>query len=531
MSFESYLKKNSHKSKTLIIVLVVYFLLGIFLLKYYQYQINADGIIYISIAKGYINSNWNIAISSYWGPLLSWILIPFLFFGQNPEQNLLFTKILSLIIGSLAIISINSLSYKFEINELIRTGILFALVPIILYFAYTIITPDLLLVCILVFYFNIIFSLQYPNKLSNGLLCGLLGALAYLSKSYAFPFFIIHFTLFNFFHYCRNPKLRKNILKNLILGFAIFLVISGLWIGLISTKMEKLTYGTSGEYNQALIGPDSNAFPKNYQNLYKPNDLEPVYYLNKYMEPWTPLESLNSINYELRIVSLNTLDLIHILISFSFISLIILIIYLLFIINTLKRTISTKKIGILKGIILDKKIDPLITILIFSLGYVSIVIMDRYFWIVYILLILMGGYILTILFKNKFFDNKLRKNILLLIFVSSFVLNPFVSLIVNINTGEDIYMISSTIKNQYPIEGNVASNEDRTRSVYLSYYLNTTYYGKTAEKINKNEFVDELKENKINYYYYWGKDINNTKFLPGSKRIISMQNLRIYSMS
>lgn len=49
---------------------------------------------------------------------------------------------------------------------------------------------------------------------------------------------------------------KKNILKNLVLGLSIFFVIIGLWAGVISEKYGKLTISTSGEYNQAVKGPE-----------------------------------------------------------------------------------------------------------------------------------------------------------------------------------------------------------------------------------------------------------------------------------
>ena len=68
------LKKSIIKWKIdirLIIILIIYLILGIILFRYYQYQINYDGIGYINIAHLYISSNIYESISDYWGPLLS----------------------------------------------------------------------------------------------------------------------------------------------------------------------------------------------------------------------------------------------------------------------------------------------------------------------------------------------------------------------------------------------------------------------------------------------------------------------------
>jgi len=50
---------------------------------------------------------------------------------------------------------------------------------------------------------------------------------------------------------------RRKTLKTLLLGFAVFFIISGVWIGVISQKEGEITYSTSGEFNHDLVGPYS----------------------------------------------------------------------------------------------------------------------------------------------------------------------------------------------------------------------------------------------------------------------------------
>ena len=168
-------------------------ILGIVLFRYYQFQINSDGIEYIGIAHSYMSGNFYASINDYWSPLFSWLLMPFLSFAQTPLEGIQVTKILSLILGFFTIIGLRQLSYRFEMDEIVRTVILFMMVPIIIYFGLSVITPDLLMVCVLVYYLAIIFDTNYSNRLFNGMLCGILGGFAYLTKSYGFTFFIATF--------------------------------------------------------------------------------------------------------------------------------------------------------------------------------------------------------------------------------------------------------------------------------------------------------------------------------------------------
>lgn len=96
-------------------------------------------------------------------------------------------------------------------------------VPIVLFFTLRSSPVGLILLCFLVYYLYFIFSPEYSFKSYYGALCGLLGTLAYLTKSYALSFFIVHFILFNILHYLKQ-KNKRNILRNLFLGLAVFFI-------------------------------------------------------------------------------------------------------------------------------------------------------------------------------------------------------------------------------------------------------------------------------------------------------------------
>ncbi|MCE7699571.1 MAG: hypothetical protein K8E24_012440, partial [Methanobacterium paludis] len=173
-SYRSLLKNNLD----IVLILVLYSVLSVFLFKYYQYIINADGISYIGIAQKYVVGDWSNAINGYWGPLFSWLLVPFLLFNSTNLTALYMAKIVSIIIGFFTIIGLNRLSYKFEMDVTIRRVMLLAVIPIVLFFSFIVITPDLLVTCVLVYYLTVIFDPEYSDKWFNGVLCGFLGALA-----------------------------------------------------------------------------------------------------------------------------------------------------------------------------------------------------------------------------------------------------------------------------------------------------------------------------------------------------------------
>ena len=88
---------------------------------------------------------FNNAINGYWGPLLSWLLVPFLYFGAT---HIFAINALNLIFGLLTIAGTWKLSLRFEISDKIRMIILVPLVPIFQFIS--LIQPmDFLLLCIL----------------------------------------------------------------------------------------------------------------------------------------------------------------------------------------------------------------------------------------------------------------------------------------------------------------------------------------------------------------------------------------------
>ncbi|MGF7118693.1 hypothetical protein [Methanobacterium oryzae] len=533
-SINYYLKS----SLSIIPILALFLILGAFFLKYYQYDlISKDIISIISVAKLYADGDINGAINGYWGPLFSWLLIPFIKFNSSPYFVLYSMKILSLVTGIFTIIGVRLLSYRFEMDEKIRYLILFSMIFIILYFSLRSNPVDLLLTCFVVYYLYFIFSPEYRLNSHYGFICGLLGAAAYLTKSYALTFFIAHFLLFNLFYYFKEQKYKKIILKNLTFGLAIFLIISGSWSVIISDKYEMLTFGTSGAYNHDAIGPRSvGQHPTEYinQGFIKPPHegvtsawYDPTYF-NTDSWSWSPFESVEFFKFQLRKIVKNILTLLHIYTLFSYLSLIIIVLYLLLCFKPFNNVINSKEI-----------IYPLFTVLLFPLGYLFIALELRYLWLIYILLMLMGGYILNLILKYNI--SKIAKAVFSLFFIISFLILPINTLLpintpANCHNGKDFYQWSQIIENNYHLKGNIASNGNADngnykRTLHLSYFLGTAYYGFPKKDISNKELENELIKYNIDYYFVWGKS-NNEALLSKYNEITDgeIQGLRIYSI-
>lgn len=502
------------------IVLMIYSILAIFSIKYYHFNLGADGISYVSIAMKYINGDWANAVNGVWSPLYSWLMAPILLFGYNPFDAPYVTRVVSLIVGFFTIIGINKLATTFRLQGLIKRCLLITSIPMILFFAIFYDTPDLLVVCLLIYYFSFIFKSNYLTNPINGAWCGLIGGLAFLSKAYILPFFIVHYIFFNLIYYFKGFKIeKKQVKKNLIIGLAVFFIISGIWIGTLSEKYDKPTISTAIEYNHAIIGPDYLKNQSDSLGLIKPPNPTATSVWEDpsiiKLKDWSAFESWENFEFQMKIIADNLYLTLFLIEYYSILSIVIIIISLYYIFKSDTEEYFKKNL-----------IYLLITISFYSAGYILLFIQERFFWPVIILLMIWGFYLINNLYKNKNLSLKLR-NILLIILMGSFILSPVYGLITYPQT--DGEQLTKTLKNDFGIQGTIASNDRWSETNKISYYLDSQYYGLPKNVNNSSQLENELLINNITYYFVWGDSSNLT--LLNYKEIThgKIQGLKIYA--
>lgn len=480
----------------LLVCILVYFIIGILLIGNYLYLLYTDSISYIHVAEHYISGHFSQAINGYWSPLFSWLLVPFLMVWPGKLGALFSIKILNLIIGCFTFFGLYLLEDKLKFGIKIKIVTFVILIPITLYFAYSHPMPDLLVLTLLLFYMNFLLDNKYLSNLQMGVLSGFFGALAFLSKSFAFFFFIVHFMVVNIDYWLRFKENRNTITKNFILGLMIFLAISGIWMGLISDKYDKLTIGTAGTYNYDIFGPGSQGSPVYYEGLMKPYD---EYATSVWDDPsyikvkdWSPFSSIRNFNYQLALMVYNIFEIFKIIEGFSILSILIIVLALFLIFksnNKLKNKLTLLTLGLF----------------IYLAGYSLIIVEMRYLWFVDVLLLIMGILCVKILSE----DYSIRKSLsMILVFLVcwSFVLFPIFNLYDISGDGKDVYNMAEDLRKQ-GIEGNniAASSLDWRSTLILAYYLDAKYYGLTKSS-SGNEISEELLNNNIKYYIWWQED-------------------------
>ncbi|HML06177.1 MAG TPA: hypothetical protein VK426_10420, partial [Methanobacterium sp.] len=248
------------------------------------------------------------------------------------------------------------------------------------------------------------------------------------------------------------------------------------------------------------------------------------------MKHWSPFDSWESFKFELNNIEKNIYHTVNIINSFYLVTFLIIISIIIFVLNS-----NAQKP------VKDKLVYLLITLLLYVSGYILIYLEWRYLWLVFILIVISGFYLVQSIYNTKIINKNLR-NILLIILIFSFTIEPAYEIISLSNPTDPFYELSNKLENDYGIHGNIASNKfgDTMR---IAYYLNIKYYGQTKKTNNSADLEKELETNNIDYYFFWGEEYkfyvpnyyywneSDTIILPGYQEITNgkIKGLKIYS--
>ena len=482
----------------------VYIIVGLYLLEYFQYQINLDGTAMISIAKAFKAGDFYSGISAYWGLLYSFLLTPFLFISQPHLMSAV--KFYQLTVGFLGLLAFNRLLKVFSLNPLIEAITLLAAVPIFLYFVYYTTSVDLLFATLLLFYLSIIFNPSYSRNIINGFWCGILGGLLFLAKEYAFYYFLGHFFLYHLLHFISTKEnlLRKNIVKQFVVGITIFLVVVFFWSILLDVKYQSPMIGARGEVNLGLTNPRFQQYPMFDQGLFplpNPHGLsvwdDPTYLK---LESWNPIGSTANLEFTKGKFLENSKLLIILLNNFSHLSVPVILIGCIVAFWNFRKLLFTK----------NPLFYSIITIVSFPIGYLVLLIESRYIWIISLLTLPLAAYFVSRMIDNNFFKKRRALYLISLclggILLSNFALSS-AKYLKNYRYIDHTYFDQGKILKSLNITNSkVASNDDYHHSAYILFYSDNKYLGMPKKSDDFYIYEKQLIEVDTDYFLIWNTD-------------------------
>lgn len=215
-------------------------------------SLNTDAVAYIRIAGYFAEWNTELMISGYWGPLLSWLMVPFRWLGMDGVPAARVAMILSGVVflfGSRAVFVSLGLDRRSRI-----TGLWIA-AAFSVFWSVRHITPDLLLAGLMGVAIAGVMDRSWVTSREAAALAGVAWGLAYYSKAIAFPLAILSTATGAALVWFSGGTKAKEALRQATWTLATFAALAGPWMLVLSLKYGGPTFSTSGRINHAIAGP------------------------------------------------------------------------------------------------------------------------------------------------------------------------------------------------------------------------------------------------------------------------------------
>lgn len=340
-----------------------------------RFQLNPDGVAYVEHARHWARGEVALAVSSWWGPLLSWLLVPFVWMRVDPVFA---TKLLDIGFGLIFAAGVRAivrnLTGGFGTRMAFVGGLLLALnmLPELL-------TPDLLLTCVLTWYVAVGMQLFQSDTVATAARTGLIGGLAYLAKAYALPYVAAHLTMTMALKlWLKNRAAPAMSLKQYAVALAAFGLVSAPWVTAISVQDGKVTIGSAGRHWSAWSFLPAPKPRPAYQELQLPREGRLTTWENpvEVRHPWSlwsPFDGATGVRYQLVTIKENLWRLpqyvdradVWGLLPVGFIAAIVFLL-------PLRETLKTDD-GILRAWVC-------LSVALYVAGYVLIIVLPRYLW-------------------------------------------------------------------------------------------------------------------------------------------------------
>lgn len=268
------------------------------------HTINPDAVAYLRIAQYYSEGRFDLAVSGYWGPLFSWLSMPFLNISENPVVTARIVTAFSAVLFLLGSLSaVVGLGLKWP--QIILVGCLVALFSV--YWSVAVIAPDLLMSGLLLNGFGLSVSAVKTTSRRRLFLSGLSYGLAYLAKAVALPVslgLILGLTLLRLYVGVIDQITAVRVLRWTGSGLAI---LASPWIIVLSLHYGKPTFSTSGPIAHAIVGPNSEGHFIDY--MYQSPEPGRI---TTWEEPsrlpyrhWSPFESRAALLHQFNLIKWN----------------------------------------------------------------------------------------------------------------------------------------------------------------------------------------------------------------------------------
>jgi hypothetical protein len=281
------------------LIVALYLLAALFLAWLSRFQINPDGVAYIQHARHWAHGEVALAVNSWWSPLLSWLLVPFVWARIDSTLG---AKLLNVIFGVGFAGGVQAIVRELTGGRHSRIAFVAALL-LALVMLPELITPDLLLTCLLTWYFALAMRLFRSDSPALGAGAGFVAGLAGLAKAYAIPFVTLHITMTMLLKFRRIQR-GASVLEQYGMGLAVLTAMTVPWAAAISVHDGKATISSAGQYWTAWSPMPAPKPREAVRYLQVPRQgrlttLEDPMEIRHPWSVWSPFDGLTGLRYQL----------------------------------------------------------------------------------------------------------------------------------------------------------------------------------------------------------------------------------------
>lgn len=456
----------------------------------YQYYIDPDGTAYLTISRRYAEGHYIQAINGYWSPWSCWLTALLMKRGLSAIP----ASVIINALGATGFLWITqSLFARFDVARklqwLLNGALIIFLCCAVFYQSF----DDLWECFFLLASLRIMLAERFIDRPQLWVANGVIGALAYFAKAYAFPFFILN-TVCCAFLLSSNKKRWIAVSTTSVMAM---LIVSAPWIYALHFKYGIWTTSTAGPLNTSwyLVGhpywrdgiaqllppayPDS---PYYWEDPYAVNGDKPHFWSS-----WH-LAGLQVVRLGLNIFKL-LVSMLQLSVFLPAIALVV-----LFSLKSRNKVSSYPK---------DIRVAAL-SFLLFPLGYLLVNFEPRYIWYMLPLGLVLADFIIRR--AHEYIAKKVRVSIVYWVLAICLVIYPVLQMVKMNHEGYDDHLTAEQLIGSN-IYGSFVSNAQTSKEVQsmarVAYFSgNPCYTIPYPKEITHEQLLKEIRRYNIPYYYH-----------------------------
>jgi hypothetical protein len=466
------------------------------LYPFYRYYVDPDATGYLTVARRYVEGDYLTAVNGYWSPWSCWLVA---LMEKYTHMGLMPAAVRVNTWGAIGFLFI---THSFLVFFGIRKGLLWMtelmLAVFLSYAVYGQLFDDLWECFFLLSILRIMLREDFKRNWWLWVTIGFIGTLAYFTKAYAFPFFILNTTVCAFFITgARKKENRLQWLKICAVSIAVMIAGSLPWIYALHLKYGEWMTATAGKLNLSwyvvghpywkegithLVPPPHADSPYYWEDPYLVNGATP----NLFSSPGMFLLQLVRIPYNLLKMAncMNQLSLLFIPISLALSAVVF---------SGRVRKLFPGKLNITG-----------ISFLLFPLAFILMNFEARYIWYMLPLNIVMGALLMKKLLEFVK-GNRVVGIAACVIFVFSYLYWPVFEMKAMYRKGEDDHRLAMDMVKQLtpgsftamPTPGVQLQGIER-----VAYFSGMSYYHIPTPDITHARLLSEMRRYGVRYYIY-----------------------------